>query len=316
VSGAFPSSRIGLGGGSLMGRTSRSDSLRIVGAALEAGIRHFDTARSYGMGESELALGRALAGRDDVTITTKVGLGRGRNPVGQSAVLALARRALALRGNPAPTARARPSAAGHSAPATNFDREHVLRSVDTSRRALRVDTIDCLLLHEVAAADIDERLEAVLKGLMHDGIVRRVGIATSRPGVDARVEGLDWVSVEQKSGGPFVPEGGQTRLISMRHSLLGPGGGWLRDFHQWLDADAGARSLIGASGVKMDDEESIAAAVFAYSAATQPASNFIIASSSPGRILRNVEAFVVPLEDGQLSVLAQVFSAYRSEALR
>jgi aryl-alcohol dehydrogenase-like predicted oxidoreductase len=45
----------------------------LVRTALDAGIAWFDTANSYSDGLSEEILGRILAGRDDVTIATKVG---------------------------------------------------------------------------------------------------------------------------------------------------------------------------------------------------------------------------------------------------
>ncbi|MFU8945534.1 aldo/keto reductase [Mycetocola zhadangensis] len=50
--------------------TSAADLVR---TALDAGIAWFDTANSYSDGLSEEILGRILAGRDDVTIATKVG---------------------------------------------------------------------------------------------------------------------------------------------------------------------------------------------------------------------------------------------------
>ena len=52
----------------------------VVDEAIDAGITLFDTAESYGDGESEEFLGRALAGRRDrVVIATKFGWGRGRD---------------------------------------------------------------------------------------------------------------------------------------------------------------------------------------------------------------------------------------------
>ena len=45
----------------------------LVQAALDAGIAWFDTANSYSDGLSEEILGRILAGRDDVSVATKVG---------------------------------------------------------------------------------------------------------------------------------------------------------------------------------------------------------------------------------------------------
>ena len=54
-----------------VGRPTEADAIRLVHAALDAGINFIDTARAYG--ESERILGRALAGRrHDVVLATKV----------------------------------------------------------------------------------------------------------------------------------------------------------------------------------------------------------------------------------------------------
>ncbi len=68
-------SPVGVGAGRIGGpETSEADVDRLVGAALDAGVTLFDTARSYGL--SEERLGRALAGRRErVLLSTKVGYG-------------------------------------------------------------------------------------------------------------------------------------------------------------------------------------------------------------------------------------------------
>src|SRR5947207_2157953 len=66
---------LGFGCGSVMGRVGKSDSLRAMGAAWDAGITLFDTARSYGFGEAEAVLGQFLRGkRDQAVIATKFGI--------------------------------------------------------------------------------------------------------------------------------------------------------------------------------------------------------------------------------------------------
>lgn len=70
--------RMGLGTaqlGDLFTPLDQADANAIVEAALEHGIRHFDTAPHYGLGLAEERLGIALDGhdRDDVVISTKVG---------------------------------------------------------------------------------------------------------------------------------------------------------------------------------------------------------------------------------------------------
>ena len=53
------------------GNPDRADSVRIVHAALDAGINFIDTADIYSSGESEEIVGEALAGRrDEVVLAT------------------------------------------------------------------------------------------------------------------------------------------------------------------------------------------------------------------------------------------------------
>lgn len=62
-----------LAGGRVWGPQDEVDSTATVKAALDAGVNFFDTAEGYGGGDSELVLGRALAGRrHEAVIATKV----------------------------------------------------------------------------------------------------------------------------------------------------------------------------------------------------------------------------------------------------
>ena len=56
------------------GAVDDTESTRAIHAAVDAGVRFFDTAQAYGAGHSEIVLGQALRGHDDVQIVTKVGL--------------------------------------------------------------------------------------------------------------------------------------------------------------------------------------------------------------------------------------------------
>ena len=63
------------------GNPDHDDSIRIIHAALDAGINFVDTADVYSGGECEEIVGKALAGRrDDVVLATKVGLPMGDGP--------------------------------------------------------------------------------------------------------------------------------------------------------------------------------------------------------------------------------------------
>src|SRR5262245_43967780 len=61
------------------GNPDHADSIRIIHRALDAGINFVDTADVYSHGESEVIVGKALAGgrRDDVVLATKVNFSMG-----------------------------------------------------------------------------------------------------------------------------------------------------------------------------------------------------------------------------------------------
>src|SRR5580704_4449836 len=62
--------------GGTYGRIDEGQFSRAVQQAIDSGITCFDTAEAYGMGVSERALARALAGRrQQVAIVTKFGVG-------------------------------------------------------------------------------------------------------------------------------------------------------------------------------------------------------------------------------------------------
>src|ERR1700684_2920916 len=68
------------------GNPDHEDSIRIIHAALDAGINFVDTADVYSRGESEEIVGKALAGRrDKVVLATKFGLPVGGDPNRQGA---------------------------------------------------------------------------------------------------------------------------------------------------------------------------------------------------------------------------------------
>src|SRR3954471_770460 len=70
------------------GEPDHDKSIAIIHAALDAGINFIDTADVYSQGESEVIVGKALAGgrRDDVVLATKVwgAMGEGANRRGTS----------------------------------------------------------------------------------------------------------------------------------------------------------------------------------------------------------------------------------------
>ena len=126
------------------GNPDHDDSIRIIHAALDAGINFIDTADVYSRGESEEIVGKALAGRrDDVVLATKVHGTMGDDP----------------------------NQFGNS-------RRWIIREVEDSLRRLKTDWIDLYQIHRPEPdTDIDETLGA-LTDLVRQGKVRYIGSST------------------------------------------------------------------------------------------------------------------------------------------
>ena len=100
------------------------ESARMFERCLAVGINFFDCANVYGGGESERVLGRLMAGkRDELVITSKVGMGGGLNGSGGS-------------------------------------RRHIMQEVEASLRRLGTDRLDIYFLHSY---DDDTPLEETLR---------------------------------------------------------------------------------------------------------------------------------------------------------
>ena len=129
----------GLGCNNFGMRIDYDRTVEVLNAAIDAGVTFFDTARMYGGGKSEEFMGEALKGRrDQVIIATKFG---------------------------GPT---KPNDATGS-------RQHMMRSVELSLRALQTDYIDLYQLHYPdPATPIEETLSA-MDALVQQGKVRYIG---------------------------------------------------------------------------------------------------------------------------------------------
>src|SRR4029078_4743684 len=127
------------------GNPDHEESIRIIHAALDAGINFIDTADVYGQGESEEIVGKALAGgrRDDVILATKL-----HNAMGDE-----------------------PNRQGNA-------RRWIIRAVEDSLRRLGTDWIDLYQVHRIdPSTDIEETLSA-LSDLVHQGKIRYIGSST------------------------------------------------------------------------------------------------------------------------------------------
>jgi aryl-alcohol dehydrogenase-like predicted oxidoreductase len=127
------------------GNPDHDESIRIIHAALDAGINFIDTADVYAAGESEEIVGKALADgrRADVVLATKFYNAMGEDPNRRGA-----------------------------------SRRWITRAVEDSLRRLNTDWIDLYQLHRFDPhTDIEETLGA-LTDLVHQGKIRYFGHST------------------------------------------------------------------------------------------------------------------------------------------
>lgn len=173
------SQRLGFGCGRLKGGNEKVNSLRLVHAAVDLGIRHFDTAPPYGLGASESVLGEALKGRQEpITVFTKVGLARPTSPglmqTARAIIKPLANRIPGLR-------KAVLKGMAHRASPANFNPDFVAQSFETSLRLLQREQIDCLLLHEAQAHETPAHLKPLFDRYIAKGQLLAYGSSTGEP---------------------------------------------------------------------------------------------------------------------------------------
>jgi len=131
-------SRVGLGCNNFGWRLDLEGTRAVVEAALEAGITHFDTAETYGDGNSERFLGELLEGRrEDVVIATKFG--------------------------------GRQKAAG--------SRDYIRRAIESSLERLRTDYVDLYYYHRPDGVTPIAETMAALTELTEEGKVRHIGVS-------------------------------------------------------------------------------------------------------------------------------------------
>jgi len=138
---------VGLGCNNFGRALDGAQSARVVEAALDAGMTHFDTASNYGEGQSEAFLGAALGShREEVVIATKVGV-------------------------------AIPGWEGSGGASPDYVRQVLERSLTE----LGTDYVDIYMIHFPDAETPIEDTLAVLDGLVGEGKVRAIGCSNFDP---------------------------------------------------------------------------------------------------------------------------------------
>jgi aryl-alcohol dehydrogenase-like predicted oxidoreductase len=161
------------------GDPDHGSSIKTIHTALDAGINFIDTADVYSQGESEVIVGKALAGgrRDDVVLATKFHGQMGvpvESPIGTAGD---------------------PNQRGNS-------RRWIIRAVEDSLRRLDTDWIDLYQVHRPDQdTDVEETLSA-LTDLQRQGKIRAFGSSTFPAHQMVQAQ---WVG-ERQGLGRFVTE--------------------------------------------------------------------------------------------------------------
>ena len=240
-----------------MGRVGRSQSLRAIAAALDAGITHFDVARLYGYGEAESLLGEALKGqRDKVVVASKFGLQATRAAGALRALKPIAQKLASS----VPGARGvlRSLAGRPAQSADRFSVASAAASLGRSLAALRIDYLDILFLHDCAAGDLSGELLDFLDRQVAAGKIRAYGVATEFAAVAPLAAAQGDRLIYQFPSGMFAPNaerlGGGLRIVA--HSPFSGAArlGSRSDAHQILLSHARAAPGVAVVLCSMLDE--------------------------------------------------------------
>lgn len=164
-------SKLGLGTGTLasLGRAaSFSEVDRLVSAMLDLGITVIDTADSYGSGDCERLIGRALHGRrDSLTIITKAGYRLSNLPGPLRPLNQFIKKGIQGLGFQ-----------------QCFTPTYLEKSIDNSLSRLRVDYLDAFLLHNPSLNVVqDEEVIRLCQRLIDSGKTSMVGLSSENPEV-------------------------------------------------------------------------------------------------------------------------------------
>jgi aryl-alcohol dehydrogenase-like predicted oxidoreductase len=216
-------SQLAIGSGRLMGATSLRDSLGLLEAAFDAGIRHVDTAPSYGIGEAERCVGEFLnRHQGEITVTTKYGIPPPKNQRLMGMARAVAKPLMARIPGMKDRLRSVAAAATKNDAVVSYTVEGAQASLENSLRALKVDRIDLWLLHEASAEDLqDERLLRFLEASVEAGKIGSFGVGSEAekiPGMYA--ERREYCPVIQCEWDPLAPVDQWADRFQVHHRVL------------------------------------------------------------------------------------------------
>jgi len=269
------------------GASDDDEGVRAIRRALDLGITLIDTAEAYGQGRSESLVGRAVAGRrDEAVIATK-----------------------ASRGRP----------------------DYLRQAIDRSLGHLGVDAVDLYYLHRVdAEVPIEESVGAMAE-LVAAGKVRGIGLSEAAPATIRRAHAVhpiaalqtEYSLVHREPDREIIPVLRELGIAFVAYSPLGRGflAGRIRRQDDMTEDDW-RRGLPRFQGENLERNVALLAALDEVAQAhdTSPATIAIawvlsrgedviplVGTGRADHVERNLEAFEVRLDEGELAMLDEAF---------
>lgn len=272
----------------------------LLDAAYDAGIRHFDVARSYGGGLTEIMLGRFLKRhRGEITITSKYGI----RPPFSHPLHAAARvmlKPLVKLVRRTPVTHSRLGAAVLSNQKAAFRGTEAAASLDLSLRNLNVDRLDLFLMHEAEPVDLsDPSLLAALRDAVRAGKVGAFGVGGKAIHLDRlRAERAEYCGVLQHDWNPLQGEQNYADAMQILYRVYGEPARQLRVIFS-TDADL-QRQWSEAIGLDLAKPGQIEQLFLCAAVALRPDALVLFSSTQT----RHVEGNVRAVSDGELQPAA------------
>jgi len=169
--------------------TDRHEGVRIIRAAFEHGVTHFDTAEAYGRFTNEVLVGDALAPvRDQVSIATKFGWDIDEKT-------------------------------GTRTGGLNSRPEHIRHVVDAMLARLKVGTIDLLYQHRVDPDVPIEDVTGTVKDLIAAGKVKHFGLSEAAPQTIRRAHAVQPIAAIQSEYSLWTREVEQNGVLATCEAL-------------------------------------------------------------------------------------------------
>lgn len=284
--GQIGAERLGFGTTVVPGPLTTHEAFAVLDAALEAGVRHIDTARMYCHGESEAVLGAFMRDRGaDLKIVTKAGM-------------------------LPPTRLAR--AAAKFLPGVNagaqtgkFSPSDIRASVETSLRALRRERLDALLLHEIRPGDVTPALKETLVALQREGKIDAYGIATSIDNTETIIAAHPDICAIVQVPAVWLDQGRQRPAgsVLIAHSVFGAR---LTAMLEKLRDASTARWFKEETGLKATDVDDIGRLLLQATVAQNAEGVSLFTTHQPERIAGNMAAAAANLDGSALRIVERI----------